>query len=135
MRNTPRRDTPAELALRRVLHSRGLRYRVDVAPVPGSRRRADLVFPGPRVAVFVDGCFWHGCPKHATQPKANRQWWADKLAANVARDRSTDELLGDAGWIVIRIWEHESPESAARRIEQMIRKRGRPPHYQQVRPR
>ena len=91
MRQTRRRDTPKELDLRRELHRRGLRYLVDAAPLPGLRRRADLVFRRPRVAVFVDGCFWHQCPKHKTMPVANREWWSEKLAGNVDRDRDTDQ--------------------------------------------
>eukprot|EP01133_Synstelium_polycarpum_P019814 gene19814-23735_t len=104
-----RRDTKPEIALRRELHRRGLRYFVDRAPVKGVRRRADLVFPRRKVAVFVDGCFWHSCPQHATFPKNNAQWWTDKLAANVVRDRDTDARLAEQGWTVIRVWEHEDP--------------------------
>lgn len=81
------------------------------------RRRADLVFPRRKVAVYVDGCFWHSCPVHATKPRNNAQWWADKLAANVARDRDTDEKLLAEGWRVVRIWEHEDPAIAADRVE------------------
>ncbi|QII02979.1 very short patch repair endonuclease [Rhodococcoides fascians A21d2] len=112
-----RRDTKPEVALRRALHRRGLRYFVDRAPLKGMRRRADLVFPKRKVAVYVDGCFWHSCPVHATKPRNNAQWWADKLAANVARDRDTDEKLLAEGWRVVRIWEHEDPAVAADRVE------------------
>jgi DNA mismatch endonuclease (patch repair protein) len=111
-----RRDTKPEVALRRALHRRGLRYFVDRAPLKGMRRRADLVFPRRKVAVYVDGCFWHSCPVHATKPRNNAQWWADKLAANVARDRDTDEKLLAEGWRVVRIWEHENPAEAADRV-------------------
>ncbi len=111
-----RRDTKPEIALRRELHRRGLRYFVDRAPVKGVRRRADLVFPRRKVAVFVDGCFWHSCPQHATFPKNNAQWWTDKLAANVVRDRDTDARLAEQGWTVIRVWEHEDPLVAAERV-------------------
>ncbi|OZD60490.1 very short patch repair endonuclease [Rhodococcus sp. 05-340-1] len=111
-----RRDTKPEVALRRALHRRGLRYFVDRAPLKGMRRRADLVFPRRKVAVYVDGCFWHSCPIHATKPRNNAQWWADKLAANVARDRDTDRRLIDEGWRVVRIWEHEDPTVAADRV-------------------
>lgn len=121
MRNQPRRNTTAEVALRRELWRRGLRYRVD-HKVVGSRRRADVVFTRARVAVFVDGCFWHRCPIHSTSPKANAQWWAEKLAANVARDRHTDAELRAAGWIVVRVWEHEDPTEAANRIELLVRR-------------
>lgn len=105
--------TTPELALRRELHRRGLRYFVDRAPIRGQRRRADLVFPRRRVAVYVDGCFWHRCPQHATYPKRNAQWWAEKLAGNVARDRATDTALSDSGWRVVRVWEHENAIAAA----------------------
>jgi DNA mismatch endonuclease (patch repair protein) len=111
-----RRDTKPEVALRRELHRRGLRYFVDRAPVKGMRRRADLVFPRRKVAVYVDGCFWHSCLIHATKPRNNAQWWADKLAANVARDRDTDTRLIEEGWRVVRIWEHEDPVVAAQRV-------------------
>lgn len=113
-----RRDTTPELALRRLLHARGLRYRVDTAPLPGVRRRADVVFTRVRVAVFVDGCFWHSCPTHATHPKANAAWWQAKLEATVARDRDTDTTLAAAGWTVVRVWEHEPPAQAADRVVQ-----------------
>ncbi|PCK29013.1 MULTISPECIES: very short patch repair endonuclease [Rhodococcus] len=115
-----RRDTKPEIALRRELHRRGLRYFVDRAPVKGVRRRADLVFPRRKVAVFVDGCFWHSCPQHATLPKNNAQWWTDKLAANVVRDRDTDARLAEQGWTVIRIWEHEDPLVAAERVQKAL---------------
>nr|WP_227997976.1 very short patch repair endonuclease [Nocardia australiensis] len=112
-----RSGTEPELALRRELHRRGLRYFVDRAPLPGQRRRADLVFPRRRVAVYVDGCFWHRCPQHATDPKNNARWWADKLQGNVARDRATDAALADAGWVVVRVWEHEDAVAAADRVQ------------------
>jgi DNA mismatch endonuclease (patch repair protein) len=127
MRRQPRRDTAPELALRRAVWRRGLRYRVDVAPLKGTRRRADMVFRSARVAVYVDGCFWHRCPEHATSPKANSQWWADKLETNVRRDRDTDARLAEAGWLVIRIWEHEDMTEAAARIEETVRTRRRLP--------
>ncbi|CAM2980442.1 very short patch repair endonuclease [Skermania piniformis] len=117
MSRQQRRDTAPELALRRELHRRGLRYFVDRAPLPGLRRRADVVFPRLRVAVYVDGCFWHRCPVHATDPKRNAAWWAEKLAANVARDRETDAALAEAGWQVVRLWEHEAAETAADRVQ------------------
>lgn len=112
-----RRDTAPEMALRRELHRRGYRYFVDRAPLRGERRRADLVFPRRKIAVYVDGCFWHSCPQHATRPKNNADWWADKLAGNVRRDRDTDERLAAAGWTVIRVWEHEDAVVAAQRVE------------------
>ncbi|WP_137725742.1 very short patch repair endonuclease [Prescottella subtropica] len=120
MRKQRRRDTAPEIALRRELHRRGARFFVDRAPLPGLRRRADLVFPRKRVAVYVDGCFWHSCPQHATAPKRNAQWWADKLAANVVRDRDTDVRLTAAGWRVVRVWEHEDPADAADRVQSAL---------------
>lgn len=117
MQSTRRRDTKAELRVRSAVHRRGLRYRVDRGPLPGLRRRADLVFPTERLAVYVDGCFWHGCTIHGTLPKANREWWQDKLQANRDRDRDTDRRLAEAGWHVLRAWEHEEPEHVADRIQ------------------
>lgn len=114
------RDTEPELRIRRELHRRGLRYRVD-QPIPIPRRRADIVFSRARVAVFIDGCFWHGCPEHATLPKSNAAWWQAKLEANVRRDRDTDLRLSAAGWIAIRAWEHENPAAVADAIELCLR--------------
>lgn len=116
-----RSGTKPELALRKELHRRGLRYFVDRAPIRGQRRRADLVFPRLRVAVYVDGCFWHRCPQHATDPRNNGEWWAAKLAGNVARDRATDTALTEAGWQVIRVWEHEDAVAAADRVQAALR--------------
>ena len=115
-----RRDTKPEVALRRELHRRGLRYFVDRAPLKGMRRRADVVFPRRKVAVYVDGCFWHSCPIHATQPRNNAQWWADKLSANVARDRNTDERLEAEGWTVVRVWAHEPAADVAEKVAQAL---------------
>lgn len=106
------RDTKPEVAIRSALHRAGFRYRVNYQPLPGLRRRADIAFPRKRVAVFVDGCFWHGCPDHATWPKENASWWREKIEANVRRDRDTDARLSSAGWTVIRIWEHEDTDEA-----------------------
>lgn len=121
MQRQATRDTASELQLRRRLHARGLRYRVDLAPLAGLRRRADVVFTRRRVAVFVDGCFWHRCPEHATAPRANAQWWEDKLGRNAERDAETTERLEAVGWTVVRIWEHENPDEAARRIERVVK--------------
>lgn len=117
-----RRDTAPELALRRELHRRGLRYFVDRAPLKGLRRRADVVFPRRKVAVYVDGCFWHSCPVHATSPRNNAQWWIDKLAANVVRDRDTDARLDAAGWTIVRVWEHEAARDAADKVTRALMK-------------
>lgn len=123
MQRQARRDTKPELVLRRELWRRGLRYRVDVAPISGLRRRADMVFTRARVAIYVDGCYWHSCPEHATVPKANREWWIAKLAGNVTRDRDTDARLLAAGWEVVRVWEHESIVDAADRVQAVVRPR------------
>ena len=110
-----------ELALRSALHRRGLRFVVD-RPVPGGnrRRRVDILLRGARIAVFVDGCFWHVCPEHGRQPTTNEWYWAPKLRRNMERDRRADELLSGAGWTVVRIWEHESLESAVGLVTQNL---------------
>ncbi|MFG2518868.1 very short patch repair endonuclease [Streptomyces sp. NPDC048527] len=114
------KDTGAELAVRRLLHAAGLRYRVEY-PVPGmARRRIDVAFTRTKVAVLIDGCFWHGCPQHATQPKVNAGWWRQKLDRNMARDRETTEHLTAAGWTVLRFWEHEDPEDVAAQIRAVV---------------
>jgi len=120
MQRQGRRDTKPELLIRRELHRRGHRYYVDRAPLPGLRRRADLVFPRLKVAVYVDGCFWHVCPLHGTIPRTNRNWWIAKLEANVCRDRDTDERLAAASWRSIRVWEHELLSVAVERVEQAL---------------
>ena len=125
MRRQRRRDTTPELAIRRLVHARGLRYRVDAPlPIDGVRRRADLLFTRARVAVFVDGCYWHSCPLHSTTPKANRDWWSHKLATNVTRDQDTDRRLHEQGWAIVRIWEHEEPAEAASRVVVAVTSRG-----------
>ncbi|MDN4614572.1 very short patch repair endonuclease [Leifsonia sp. F6_8S_P_1B] len=120
MQSNRGRDTAPELAVRTLLHRAGLRYRVDFPPL-GGRRRADIVFTRVQLAVFIDGCFWHGCPQHATYPKANSDYWLPKLRTNIQRDRDTDRLLRDAGWTVQRFWEHEAPESIAAAIIASLR--------------
>lgn len=128
MSNQGRRDTKPELLLRRAIWALGLRYRVDRPPLKGMRRRADIVFGPSRTAVYVDGCFWHSCPQHATFPKNNREWWREKLEANVRRDRDTDEQLRAAGWNVIRVWEHEDMDAAAERVHEVVRPGCAPTH-------
>ena len=123
MQSNKSRDTKPELALRSAVHARGLRYRVSAKPLAGVRRTADLVFPRAKVAVFLDGCFWHGCPEHHTVASANAKFWADKVEANRKRDRDTDSRLTEAGWISVRIWEHEDVAEAARRVEEVVRAR------------
>ena len=124
MLRTPRADTPAEMALRRELHRRGLRYRIDAKPVAEMRTRADLVFKTARVAVYVDGCYWHSCSEHGTLPRGdNAAWWRSKLATNVERDQAVTAALRERGWIVIRVWEHEDAREAADRVEAAVRGR------------
>ena len=109
-----RRDTQPELAIRAALHRAGLRYRVDYTVRTAERAvRPDVVFTRARLAVFVDGCFWHRCPLHGNRPRANAAYWGRKLDRNVERDRAVDAALGSAGWIVLRFWEHEDPQIAA----------------------
>lgn len=116
------RDTKPELALRSELHQRGLRFRVDQPVLEDRRRRrADLVFASRQVAVFVDGCFWHGCPTHGTWPKSNAEWWRAKINTNRARDADTNAELRRAGWIVVRVWEHELAVDSADRVEVALR--------------
>ena len=121
MQVTRRRDTRCEQALQTAVRKLGLRFRVDWR-LPGTRRRADLAFVRARVAVFVDGCFWHCCPIHATRPRANAAWWRQKLADNVARDRDTNTQLRGKGWSAIRFWEHEDPARSALKIAALLKK-------------
>jgi DNA mismatch endonuclease (patch repair protein) len=118
------RDTGPELAIRTRLHAMGYRYRVDHRADPAVRTRGDIVFTRARLVVFVDGCFWHQCPLHATSPRHNGMWWEAKLAANVERDRATDRRLAEAGYRVVRIWEHESPDEAVATIVRALAARG-----------
>ncbi|MGH9029792.1 MAG: very short patch repair endonuclease [Acidimicrobiales bacterium] len=120
MRRQRRRDTKPEMELRRLLHRKGYRYRVDRAVLPGSRRRHDLVFSSVKVAVEVRGCFWHSCPQHTTQPKTNSGWWTEKLMGNVARDTDTAERLSRAGWELVVVWEHEDSAVATERVARVI---------------
>ncbi|MDR6324688.1 DNA mismatch endonuclease (patch repair protein) [Actinoplanes couchii] len=114
------RDTKPELALRRAVHARGLRYFVNRRPIKAVRRTADLLFPRLRLAVFLDGCFWHGCPRHHTISKTNAAFWAEKVATNRQRDTNTNLRLADAGWTVLRIWEHEAIEEAADKVAETV---------------
>lgn len=110
MSRMPRRDSGPELAVRRILHARGLRFRVNHPRLPG---RPDVALTRARIAVFIDGCFWHGCPEHGTLPKNNRDWWRTKLDANLQRDRRKDEELRALGYLALHYWEHESPGDVA----------------------
>jgi DNA mismatch endonuclease (patch repair protein) len=121
MSTARRAHTEPEKALRSELFARGLRFRIQVPLEFDRRRRADITFPRQRVVVFVDGCFWHVCPEHATWPKANAAWWKSKLLANQARDRDTDARLRRLGWHVIRVWEHEDIAGAADTVEAAVR--------------
>lgn len=123
MQRIRQKDTSAESALRSELYARGLRYRIHVSVLTKPRRVADIVFRRLRVAVFVDGCFWHGCPRHATWPKANAEFWRAKILANQERDRDTDKRLRADGWKVVRVWAHEPPDQAAGRIAEILEKR------------
>jgi len=123
MQSTPQRDTPAEMRVRSVLHAMGFRYSVDAKPLADSRRRADIVFRRARVAVFIDGCFWHGCPEHATWPRANARFWREKIQANRMRDSDTDQRLRERNWLPIRVWEHEDAQRAALRVARRVRAR------------
>lgn len=114
------RDTGVEIALRSELHRRGLRFRVHRRPLRDVRREADIVNASLRLAVFVDGCFWHGCPEHATWPKANDEFWRSKIEGNRERDRDTDRRLHEAGWSVVRVWEHEPASEAADRVMTVV---------------
>lgn len=120
MRRQRERDTGPELALRRALHHAGLRYRVHRRPIRTLRRQADILFGPSRVAVFVHGCFWHGCPEHATWPATNAEFWLAKIETNRRRDVETLEALGAAGWMGVVVWEHEDPGCAAERVAQIV---------------
>lgn len=115
------RDTKAELAVRQLVHAAGLRYRVNARPEADLRRTADLLFTRARVAVFIDGCYWHGCPEHFTMPVTNSDYWSTKIGRNRARDLETTVLLEERGWFVLRFWEHESPTWVAARVAELVR--------------
>lgn len=120
MAKVRQKGTGAEIALCRGLHRRGLRYRINFEVLKQPRRVADIAFPNLKIAIFVDGCFWHGCPEHATWPKQNAEFWRKKIEANRARDADTNKRLLSAGWVVLRFWEHESPYEAADIVAQMV---------------
>ncbi|TFB95725.1 very short patch repair endonuclease [Cryobacterium sp. MDB2-A-2] len=120
MQGNKSRVTTPELAVRRLVHARGLRYRVRIRPVPTLRRTADLIFTRARVAVFVDGCFWHGCAEHFVSPKLNARYWGPKIQANITRDTETTFLLEKVGWTVLRFWAHSSAAEVADRIEVVV---------------
>lgn len=117
------RDTKPEKAIRRLVHAKGLRYRIDARPLADLRRTADMIFRPVQVAVFIDGCYWHGCPEHYVSPKTNPGYWSGKVAGNVARDRDTNRRLEESGWLVLRFWEHEEPARCAEDIAAAVRER------------
>ena len=117
------RDTAPEKTLRSALHNKGLRFRIDQKPIKELNRKADIVFRSVKVAVFVDGCFWHDCPIHGTQAKANAEFWKNKLEQNQARDLDTNKQLEKAGWRVVRVWDHENPERVSQKIYCLVVKR------------
>ncbi|MFH9401397.1 very short patch repair endonuclease [Streptomyces sp. NPDC017638] len=117
------RDTKPETLVRRLVHARGLRYRVAARPLPDLRRTADMVFGPAKVAVFIDGCYWHGCPEHYVPPKTNSGYWSEKVVRNVERDRDTNQRLESAGWLVLRFWEHEPSDACADKIAAAVRRR------------
>lgn len=116
MQANSRRDTAPEARVRTALWRRGLRFRKNHRPVGHLKCEADVLFNRARVAVFIDGCFWHGCPVHGNLPKANNDYWSRKLTRNIERDRTNRAALEAAGWVVIQVWEHEDPQLAADRI-------------------
>lgn len=120
MARVRQKGTGAELALRRELYRNGLRYRINLVVLEKPRRTADIAFPGLKIAIFVDGCFWHGCPLHATWPKQNAEFWRQKIEMNRARDDDTDASPQALDWKVLRIWEHESPVAATEAILRMV---------------
>lgn len=120
MQENRSRDTSPELAVRQRLHAAGLRYRAGYRPEPAIRRTADIVFTRKRVAVFIDGCYWHACSEHGTAARANADYWSAKLARNVARDADTTARLESAGWVVMRFWEHEDPNEVAAKIADTV---------------
>ena len=120
MARVRQKGTAPEVALRQELYRSGLRYRVNFVVLKKPRRVADLAFPGLRIAVFVDGCFWHGCPRHATWPKQNAEFWKQKIEANRLRDADTNVRLRDGGWTVLRIWEHEPPIESSKAVAQLV---------------
>ena len=120
MSKVMQKGTDVEVALRREMHRIGLRYRVNYEVLKQPRRVADIAFPGRKIAIFVDGCFWHGCPEHATWPKRNTELWRQKIETNRLRDADTNERLRSIGWTVLRFWSHESPYDSARVVADMV---------------
>jgi DNA mismatch endonuclease (patch repair protein) len=126
MQGNRARDTKAEIAVRRLVHAMGLRYRVNAQPEPDFRRSADLLFRPTKVVVFIDGCYWHGCPEHFKAPQTNTDYWSGKVERNRARDVETSHILEQRGWFVLRFWEHEEPRLVADRIAGVVGERRSP---------
>ncbi|MYQ51352.1 DNA mismatch endonuclease Vsr [Streptomyces sp. SID4941] len=120
MSRQARRDTAPEVAVRKLLHASGYRYRLNERVPHMSRRTIDIAFTRAKVAVFLDGCFWHGCPDHATRPKSNAEWWRQKLDKNMARDAETTAHLVSEGWTVLRFWEHQPPAQVAEVVAEVV---------------
>lgn len=120
MATVRQKGTVPEIAMRHQLYRIGLRYRVDYEVLKKPRRVADVAFPRLKIAVFIDGCFWHGCAEHASWPKQNAEFWRQKIETNRLRDRDTNERLRDEGWKVLRFWEHESPVVAAEAVVEVV---------------
>ena len=116
MRRMPSKNSKPEVALRRELHKLGLRYRIHGTKLPGT---PDVVFQKAKIAVFVDGCYWHFCPMHGNLPKSNRRWWRNKFAENQKRDKRKDLELEAMGWLAVHVWEHEDPVETARMIREI----------------
>jgi DNA mismatch endonuclease (patch repair protein) len=126
MQGNRNRDTSPEIAVRSLVHRAGLRYRVAARPLPGLRRTADLVFRPVKVSVFIDGCYWHMCPEHGHYPASNASYWTPKLDGNVRRDRETDKQLQEAGWLVMRFWEHQPSDAIANAVIAAVSERREP---------
>ena len=120
MKRKPTKDSKPELRLRKAIYGLGFRYRLHRKDLPG---KPDIAFGPAKVAVFVDGCFWHNCPEHGTIPKNNREWWLEKFQRNRERDTLKDEQLKEMGWLPVHVWEHEDPDTAARNIKKLIKER------------
>jgi DNA mismatch endonuclease (patch repair protein) len=120
MAKVRQKGTDVELSLRREMYRLGLRYRIDYQVLEKPRRVADIAFPGRRIAIFVDGCFWHGCPRHATWPKQNAKFWREKIETNQRRDADTNERLRAVGWTVLRFWSHESAADTALIVAHLV---------------
>jgi DNA mismatch endonuclease (patch repair protein) len=123
MSATRGRDNLRELAVRSALHRHGFRFRIHLKLLKGLQRTADIAFPSFKIAIFLDGCFWHGCPIHGTWPKNNAKWWRDKILANRERDHDTDRKLKANGWSVVRIWEHEDADVVVKRLVHLLKAR------------